>query len=124
MGTGEHRTAKSTAKFFSNARSCLEALVSGFRPFPRQPSTAADPEGAGEQNVQYTGGVTQPSRGRGTRIAGGLLLSLAAVFLALWVGARSSDRHGALFLLGAGVFFALGGGFVWTVGYSLTMRRR
>ena len=61
--------------------------------------------------------------GKGFRVAGGVLLLFAVVLLALWLSARSSDRHGALFLLGGGSLFGLAGAAVWTIGYSLTMTK-
>ncbi len=62
--------------------------------------------------------------GKGFRVAGGVLLLAGVVLLSLWVSARSSDQHGAVFLLGGGGLFALAGAAVWTIGYSLTMTKR
>jgi hypothetical protein len=62
--------------------------------------------------------------GKGFRVAGGFLFVLGIVLLGLWLSARSSDRHGALFLLGGGALIALAGAAVWTIGYSLTMTKR
>ena len=72
--------------------------------------------------------VINPAKpvGKWFRVAGGLLLSLAAVLLVLWLSSRSTDRHGAIFLLGAGVFFGVLGASLWTIGYSFsaTAKRR
>jgi hypothetical protein len=70
--------------------------------------------------------VINPAKpaGRGFRVAGGLVLALAAVLLMLWLGSRSTDPHGAVFLLGAGVFFGLVGASFWTIGYSLSVAGR
>ena len=62
--------------------------------------------------------------GKGLRVAGGVLLLIGVVLLGLWLSARSSDRHGAVFLLGGGGLFGLAGAAVWTIGYSLTMTKR
>jgi len=62
--------------------------------------------------------------GKGFRVAGGVLFLFGVVLLGLWLSARSSDRHGALFLLGGGGLFGLAGAAVWTLGYSLTMTKR
>ena len=66
------------------------------------------------------------SVGRGFRIGGALLVTAAALLLALWFTSRATDRHGAIFLLGGGVVFGLAGAWIWTIGYSLPMggRRR
>jgi hypothetical protein len=61
--------------------------------------------------------------GKGLRVAGGVLLLFGVVLLGLWLGAHSSDRHGALFLLGGGGLLSLAGAAVWTIGYSLTMTK-
>ena len=62
--------------------------------------------------------------GKGFRVAGGVLLLLGVVLLGLWLSARSSDRHGAVFLLGGGGLLGLAGAAIWTIGYSLTMTKR
>jgi len=62
--------------------------------------------------------------GKGLRIGGGILTAIAVALLGLWLSARSTDPHGGIFLLGGGVFIALGGATLWTVGYTLTMARR
>jgi len=62
--------------------------------------------------------------GKGLRIGGGILIALAVALLGLWLSARSTDRHGGIFLLGGGVFIALCGATLWTIGYTLTMARR
>ncbi len=59
--------------------------------------------------------------GRGLRVAGRVLLVLSIALVAMWLSGRWTDRHGALFLLGGGIFFALTGTTVWTIGYSLSM---
>ena len=62
--------------------------------------------------------------GKGFRIGGGVLLLFSVALLGLWLSARSSDRHGALFLLAGGGLFGLAGAAAWTIGYSLTMTKR
>jgi len=64
------------------------------------------------------------SIGKGFRIGGGIVLAGAGLLFALWFSARSTDRHGAMFLLGGGVFLALVGALMWTIGYSLGMAAR
>ena len=61
--------------------------------------------------------------GKGFRVGGGVLLLCGVALLGLWLSSRSSDRHGAVLLLGGGVLFALAGAAVWTIGYSLTMTK-
>jgi len=64
------------------------------------------------------------SIGKGFRIGGGIVLAGAGLLFGLWLSARSTDRHGAIFLLGGAVFFALVGASIWTIGYSLSMAAR
>jgi hypothetical protein len=62
--------------------------------------------------------------GRGFRIGGAVLVSVAAILLVLWLSSRATDRHGAIFLLGGGVVFGLAGAWLWTIGYSLSIGAR
>jgi hypothetical protein len=64
------------------------------------------------------------SVGRGFRIGGALLVTVAALLLALWLTSRATDRHGAIFLLGGVVVFGLAGAWIWTIGYSLSIGAR
>jgi len=68
--------------------------------------------------------ASSSSLGKGLRRGGGIFFVLAVALLGLWLTARLTDRHGAIFLLGGGVFFALIGATLWTIGYSLTMAQR
>ena len=61
--------------------------------------------------------------GKGYRWGGGLVVVVGLVLFGLWLTARSTDRHGAIFLLGGAVFILLAGVTLWTIGYSLTMVR-
>lgn len=61
---------------------------------------------------------------KGFRAAGGALAALGGLLLALWLSARDTERDGAIFVLGAGAFFALIGGAIWTIGYSISIARR
>ena len=64
------------------------------------------------------------SAGKPVRLVGAIVMAMGGALLALWLSARDSDRHGAFFLLGGGVVFALIGASIWTIGYSITMVRR
>ena len=65
-----------------------------------------------------------PLLGKSLRIAGGISALFGIALLVVWLGGRSSDRHGAAFVLIGGLFLSLGGAAAWTIGYALTMTKR